>query len=738
MDHSSTQLTVRPAEPAAYGTACDPPVPGTSLRVGAARVLDANWTGASTVPSRSLYPHQWSWDSAFIAIGLRHVSPLRAQTELETLLAAQWADGRVPHIVFNPSVPLDAYFPSPDFWRSSTAGRAAGAPRTVQTSGIVQPPVHALAAWLVHRADPGLSRARGFLARMYPRLAAWHRYLLHRRDLGGAGLVSVVHPWEQGMDNSPCWDAPLARITPAPARSFRRADLAHGAPEDRPTDLDYGRYVRLAADYRDAGYRDGTVGGNGGGGAEFAVEDPAFNALLIASEHALARIAEELGAPGTARHARAERLTQVLVERLWDPASGMFLCRDLHADEPIHTRDVSARIPAPGPPDGLPAPSTSERVPAPDACGQLPAPDASGQLPAPDASGLVDGPVMAGQSLAPGGSGRNPVPGASSQSPAPDAAGSAHGQGTADRIREPHPSGPAGEPVLTGQSPAPGNSEPNPAQSPSSPVHDRGTPSQIREPHPAGRSPAPGTSGRSPAPGTSGPPCEQGATGPTDEQGISGPAHQQGAPCPAPAQGAPDPTDRQRISGPAHPQGAPSPAHTQGAPGPVHRQGGDGLIPERSVSGLVPLVLPGLPRHVVGALVRTLCGPHFGLGGRSRLVPSYDLLGEAFDPHRYWRGPAWFNTSWLLERGLRIHGERERADALRAAVLQLAEATGFAEYVDPRTGEACGATGFGWTAALALDLHHELHKDLLKGAREGVSEAATGTFDRSDEGGDRR
>ncbi|MGW3176601.1 MGH1-like glycoside hydrolase domain-containing protein [Streptomyces sp. NPDC001153] len=720
MDHSSTQLTVRPAEPAAYGTACDPPVPGTSLLVGAARVLDANWTGASTVPSRSLYPHQWSWDSAFIAIGLRHVSPLRAQTELETLLAAQWADGRVPHIVFNPSVPLDAYFPSPDFWRSSTAGRAAGAPRTVQTSGIVQPPVHALAAWLVHRADPGLSRARGFLARMYPRLAAWHRYLLHRRDLGGAGLVSVVHPWEQGMDNSPCWDAPLARITPAPARSFRRADLAHGAPEDRPTDLDYGRYVRLAADYRDAGYRDGTVGGNGGGGAEFAVEDPAFNALLIASEHALARIAEELGAPGTARHARAERLTQVLVERLWDPASGMFLCRDLHADEPIHTRDVSARLPAPGPPDRLPAPSTSERVPVPDACGQLPAPgtsgqlpapDASGQLPAPDASGLVDGPVMAGQSLAPGDSGRNPVPGASSQSPAPDAAGSAHGPGTADRIREPHPSGPAGEPVPTGQSPAPGTS---------------------------GRSPAPGTSGRSPAPGTSGPPCEQGATGPTDEQGISGPAHQQGAPGPAPAQSATDPTDRQRISGPAHPQGAPSPAHTQGAPGPVHRQGGDGLIPERSVSGLVPLVLPGLPRHVVGALVRTLCGPHFGLGGRSRLVPSYDLLGEAFDPHRYWRGPAWFNTSWLLERGLRIHGERERADALRAAVLQLAEATGFAEYVDPRTGEACGATGFGWTAALALDLHHELHKDLLKGAREGVSEAATGTFDRSDEGGDRR
>jgi glycogen debranching enzyme len=133
-------------------------------------------------------------------------------------------------------------------------------------------------------------------------------------------------------------------------------------------------------------------------------------------------------------------------------------------------------------------------------------------------------------------------------------------------------------------------------------------------------------------------------------------------------------------------------------------------------------------------VVPTVRGPHFSLGDRTRLVPSYDLLGEAFDPHRYWRGPAWCTTSRLLERGLRTHGERERADALREAVLHLADATGFAEYTDPYTGEACGATGFGWTAALALDLH----KELLKHTGQGVSPTGTGTFDRSDKGRDRR
>ncbi|MER5945178.1 hypothetical protein ABT127_03855 [Streptomyces sp. NPDC001904] len=446
MEHT----TERQATAAGTGRRGQPPDP---LRERAVDVLDANWTGASTVPSRTLYPHQWSWDSAFIAIGLRHVSPLRAQSELETLLSAQWGDGRIPHIVFNPAVPLDAYFPSPDFWRSSTAGRAAGAPAAVQTSGIVQPPVHALAAWLVHRADPALSRSRGFLHRVYPALAAWHRYLLHRRDLGGGGLVSVVHPWEQGMDNSPCWDAPLSRITPAEPGAFHRADLTHGAADDRPTDLDYGRYVRLATDYRDGRYTDGA--------GEFAVEDPSFNALLAASEHALARIACELGAAGTARHARAERLTAALVDRLWDPAAGMFFCRDVR---------------------------------------------------------------------------------------------------------------------------------------------------------------------------------------------------------------------------------------------------GGGLIREYGVSGLIPLILPALPRTVVRALLDTAGGPHFGLGHGVRLAPSYDLQGPAFDPHRYWRGPAWFNTNWLLERGLRLHGEHARAARLRAALLDAADASDFAEYVDPYTGAGCGARGFGWTAALTLDL----------------------------------
>jgi hypothetical protein len=434
------------------------------LRAAAASVLLGNWNGTGTVPSRSLYPHQWSWDSAFVAIGLRHLSPRRAQQELEWLLGAQWADGRIPHIVFNPAVPAGAYFPGPDFWRSSAAGRHRGAPAFAETSGIVQPPVHALAAWLVHRADPRESVRRGFLPRLAPRLDAWHRYLAGHRDLGGHGLAAIIHPWEPGLDNSPCWDAPLARVTPAAEDSYRRVDLDHSVAADRPTDLDYARYVRLARDYRDSGYDDAAP-------HAFRVEDPGFNSLLIAAEHALADILRTLGGDPAPALERAERLTAALTTRLWDAGRGIFAPRDL---------------------------------------------------------------------------------------------------------------------------------------------------------------------------------------------------------------------------------------------------GSDRLLPVAGVNGLLPLAVPGLPGAFTDALVTTATGERFGLG-RTHMVPSYDLTGAAFDANRYWRGPSWFNTAWLVHRGLQAAGTpvtRRLADDLRAGVLRDAWRSGFAEYVNPHTGAGRGIKDFSWTAALALDLLAGQQEDL--------------------------
>jgi transposase len=65
-------------------------------------VLDFNWTGEYTMPGPKLYPHQWSWDSAFIAIGYSRYDQERATRELRHLFEAQWKNGLLPQLVFNP------------------------------------------------------------------------------------------------------------------------------------------------------------------------------------------------------------------------------------------------------------------------------------------------------------------------------------------------------------------------------------------------------------------------------------------------------------------------------------------------------------------------------------------------------------------------------------------------------------------------------------------------------------
>ncbi len=121
------------------------------LIVRANSVLEGNWLGQSTKPSPHLYPHQWNWDTGFIAIGYARYDQGRAQQELSSLFAAQWGNGMLPQIVFN-SEALEGYFPEPDFWQGE---RSVHYPKNVLTSGITMPPVHAMAALrvLYHATD---------------------------------------------------------------------------------------------------------------------------------------------------------------------------------------------------------------------------------------------------------------------------------------------------------------------------------------------------------------------------------------------------------------------------------------------------------------------------------------------------------------------------------------------------------------------------------------------------------
>ena len=89
-------------------------------RARAAYLLRGNDLGVMTSAAPKLYPHMWSWDAAFVAVGLAPLSVERAVVELDTLLSAQWTNGMIPHIVFAPG-------------STATSGRAVGLPGAGRT-----------------------------------------------------------------------------------------------------------------------------------------------------------------------------------------------------------------------------------------------------------------------------------------------------------------------------------------------------------------------------------------------------------------------------------------------------------------------------------------------------------------------------------------------------------------------------------------------------------------------------
>jgi glycogen debranching enzyme len=83
--------------------------------------------------------------------------------------------------------------------------------------------------------------------------------------------------------------------------------------------------------------------------------------------------------------------------------------------------------------------------------------------------------------------------------------------------------------------------------------------------------------------------------------------------------------------------------------------------------------------------------------------PSFSLQ-ERFDGlRRYWRGPTWINSAWLLWRGLVRLGYEEEAATLARAITETVSREGLREFYDPHDGRGMGAEDFAWSA-LALEL----------------------------------
>jgi hypothetical protein len=303
-------------------------------------VLTNNWSGSYTIPSSSLYPHQWNWDSGFIAIGYSHYDTDKAIKELTHLFNAQWKNGMLPQIVFNKSS-LGKYFPEPDFWKTDLSPNA---PDNYLTSGITMPPIHAVAVLKIYENAKEQEKTIDFMKWIYPRLLSFHRYLYRERNIDGDGLIYIRHPWESGMDNSPSWDRVLEKIdlTNVTIPEYERKDTHGSVSADmRPTKKYYDYFVYLLELFKKSGYEESQIAKE----CPFLVGGPLFNAILCASNEALIKISDILHEPYDEVREWYKLTSSAIRNRLYHDEHGIFDAYDIRSGGFLELETASGFIP---------------------------------------------------------------------------------------------------------------------------------------------------------------------------------------------------------------------------------------------------------------------------------------------------------------------------------------------------------------------------------------------------------
>lgn len=317
----------------------------------ARKVLELNDLGTFTWPARGLYPHQWLWDSCFIAIGQRHFDPERAQTEIMSLLRGQWHNGMIPHVILNPRKQDESghRLRNVEIWRSWLNPNA---PDDVSTSGITQPPMIAEAVVRVGEKLK-LPERRSWYRMVFTALVAYHHWLYTERDPHNEGLVLLIHPWECGLDNTPPWMHELhEHLLPGWIRFVQkthldtafgwfRSDRKYVSTDERESNVEALALYSVQRRFRRKAYDFNKIIDH----AMFAIEDLVFNSILIRANEHLQEIAKTIREPLPEDLLASMKKAPISFNELWDQTAGEYFSRDFVTHNLLRESSIAAFMP---------------------------------------------------------------------------------------------------------------------------------------------------------------------------------------------------------------------------------------------------------------------------------------------------------------------------------------------------------------------------------------------------------
>ena len=207
-----------------------------------------------TLPSPDTYPYQWLWDSCFHAIILSHFHTGDAKAELQSLVAKQFENGMIPHMIYwKPQNKKD--------FQLINWGKEG-------TSSITQPPMLAYGVWEIFQKDKDIN----FLNTMYPYIYHFYKYLLDERDPHEKHLIGIINPDESGEDNSPRFDIALGL---SPTQTLQKN------AEKRFKLLEQNISCKFDAPFCMRNF--------------FWVKDVPFNSLMVTNLQLLSKISQKIG-----------------------------------------------------------------------------------------------------------------------------------------------------------------------------------------------------------------------------------------------------------------------------------------------------------------------------------------------------------------------------------------------------------------------------------------------------------
>ncbi|MEX0622238.1 MAG: trehalase family glycosidase [Candidatus Woykebacteria bacterium] len=283
-----------------------------NLKTGFSKWANTNYK--YICPASGHYRHQWFWDSCFNAIVLSHLNIDLAKNEIRSLLKVQRENGFIPHIIYwdqhnhnNLLTSLGARLES-KFSASPT------------TSELIQPPLIAQAVEAIYKKEKDVK----FLQEVVPKLKAYYLWLSKYRDPDRDGLISIIAPYESGLDQSPAYDTVFG--------TANRSSLISAL---------VGRSVTLRNLLRN--YNTKKIFEDG----YFNVEDVLVNSIYIKNLQVLSDLLHEIDNEEAARHFHHKALKgkETLIEHCYDKEDSFFYDMAGQSEKKIKAKTIKGLLP---------------------------------------------------------------------------------------------------------------------------------------------------------------------------------------------------------------------------------------------------------------------------------------------------------------------------------------------------------------------------------------------------------